>query len=265
MRRQVPDDVHVALEQPEVEPRGVPVVDAAQVAPLHEPPQLVDGGVVDEGVPGHQHPAPAAGKGDQLDRLLHARRQRLLDQHVLVREQRLTGEGVVRVNRACDHHCLDLRGEQVPVVGEQADAGEAGTDVLEAILTEVGDAGDLDPQGLVQVSDQVGSPVAAADDPYVNRLPIALSLPVASRQDVLLTRHVSSLHLSHVFSCGPPPCVRSGMHARMAAVQAKWGPTVGVERGSVRSSQMLAPLEATLSTSGYATISTWNQASILIR
>src|SRR5207253_10922913 len=52
---EVPEDVDVTLEQPQVESGGVAVVDVPQVARLHQAPELPDGGVVDEGVAGHEH------------------------------------------------------------------------------------------------------------------------------------------------------------------------------------------------------------------
>ena len=54
MDREIPDHVHVALEQPEVHPRGVVVVDVADLAGSDQAGDGLDRAGVDEGMIDHQ-------------------------------------------------------------------------------------------------------------------------------------------------------------------------------------------------------------------
>ena len=135
-----------------------------QLARLHQPPELLDGRVVHEGVSHHQHLPPPARQGDQLCRFLGAGRQGFLDQDVLAGEQGVADQGVVGVDRARHHHRVDVGGEEVLVVAKEADARVPDAHGVEALLLQIGDGDELRLRDLVDVSDQVRAPIPAADD-----------------------------------------------------------------------------------------------------
>ena len=67
----------------------------------------VDGGAVDEGMPGHQHALVRGGELGELVSVLQAGGERLLDEDVLAGFQRALGERVVTLGRRGDHDGLD--------------------------------------------------------------------------------------------------------------------------------------------------------------
>src|SRR5262249_31655732 len=152
---EIPEDVRVVLEQAEVEARRVAVVDAAQISRLYQTAQLCDRRVEHEGVSRHQDPLLAVGQCDQGRRLCDTGGERLLDEHVLSMEQRVAGNGVVRVDRGCNHDCVDVCGQQVTVIGKETDAGVPGGDVVEPFGSQVGDGQELGLGDLVEVSYKV--------------------------------------------------------------------------------------------------------------
>src|SRR5207248_884762 len=63
---QVPEDIDVVLEQPEVDAHAVDIVEVAQLSGVNQRLDLADGGAVDEGVVDHQGQVLAVGQVDQV-------------------------------------------------------------------------------------------------------------------------------------------------------------------------------------------------------
>ena len=109
MRGEVPDDVDVLPDLPEVEAPRVEVVDIAEgsgVELLLGPPEGI---VVDEGVPGHQGESAIMGDTREFEALGAGCGERFLDEDVLAGQQCLAGEGVVRLGGGGDDDGVDAR------------------------------------------------------------------------------------------------------------------------------------------------------------
>ena len=80
---EAPERVLVGADDAQVLPVAVEVEDLAERALVHEVLQLLHGGVVDEQVVDHQHPAARVGQLGQRVRVGRGQRQWLLDEGVL--------------------------------------------------------------------------------------------------------------------------------------------------------------------------------------
>ncbi len=109
VRRKVPDDVDVVLEDAEVHAHGVEVVELPEFAPVDQLLHLPDRARVDEGVVDHQDEAVLLGQGDQLLALGGGPGHRLLDEDVLALLQGPLRELVVGRDGGRDYDRVDLR------------------------------------------------------------------------------------------------------------------------------------------------------------
>ena len=121
--------------------------------------------VVDEDVTHHQHPIVLLGELDELGRVGGVGGDRLLDEHVLALLERLLDELVVGDRRRGHHHRVHVvRLQDLRRVLGRAHAGVTRAHVLEPARCGVGDPGHLAVQAVVEVAQEVGAPVARADD-----------------------------------------------------------------------------------------------------
>ena len=167
----------VAVVLAEVHPRGGDEVHVPDDAATDQIAHRVDGGAVDEGVPGHQYAVGRGGEIGELERVPQAGGKRLLHQHVLAGPQRAGGERRVRLRRRGDHHRLDLGVHQQRVeVAHRAGAGVATAEEVQ--LGGVGVAQRIEAQlrAFRHVACEVGAPVAVPDHRGADRL--------LARQDV---------------------------------------------------------------------------------
>ncbi len=104
VHREIPDHVHVVLEQAEIHPGAVVVVDLAEIAGADDVPDLLDRAGVDEGVIHHQGQVAARGFLDQPARIVGGGGDRLLHDHMLAGTQRSNGQVVMRRDRGGDQH-----------------------------------------------------------------------------------------------------------------------------------------------------------------
>ena len=107
VRGEVPDDVDVLPDLPQVEAPRVEVVDIAEgsgVELLLGPPEGI---VVDEGVPGHQGESAVMGDAREFEALGAGCGERFLDEDVLAGQQCLSGEGVVGLGGGGDDDGID--------------------------------------------------------------------------------------------------------------------------------------------------------------
>src|SRR5882724_5183029 len=84
MNCQVPKDIHIMLEQPQIDAHRIVVVNLTQHACRYQFLDLSHGACVNECVIHHQHPLAASSLFDQLNRLLRACCEGLFNQHVFI-------------------------------------------------------------------------------------------------------------------------------------------------------------------------------------
>ncbi len=165
VRREVPEHVHVVLEEAQVDAHGVEVVQVAELPHVDDLLHLAHGARVDESMIHHQDEAMPLGDFAELLPLRDGARQRLLHQHVLVRRKRSHRERVVAEDGCGDDDRFDLAvsedvlrivgdlDERVPFLRERAAVG--------ALVRAPADLHALD---LRQVAHQVRPPVTVADE-----------------------------------------------------------------------------------------------------
>ena len=120
----------------------------------------------------HDHTAGRLAQADEVDGFARASRKWFLDQHVLAGPQRIRGNRVMGVDGGRDDDRFDVRLEQLRVAAEERDLRVAGADVLQSFRLAVRHSDQLDVGHLVQVADQLRSPVTAADDADPGPMPI---------------------------------------------------------------------------------------------
>jgi hypothetical protein len=110
-------------------------------------------------VAGHERQVTLLRERDELLHLLASHRGRLLDEHVLAREQRVLREGVVRRDRRRDHDRVDLRIlDELAEVGVHARVRIAASKrlaMLGRVIAQCDEVGDVG-----EVTDEVLAPVA---------------------------------------------------------------------------------------------------------
>ncbi len=169
MGREIPDDVDLTLEQPEAQARRIDVVHATEFARLHDGFQSPDGGVVEEGVTGHQRHASGVRQRVEAHGVLQIGRQRLLHQDVLSRKDGVARDGVMRLDRSRHHHSLDVGLKQGTVVGIEADSRIPLLQVAQPVLSWLGNAGKDRLREVLKIAHQLWAPVPVADDPDPHR------------------------------------------------------------------------------------------------
>ena len=105
--REIPDDAHIRLMEPEVDPARGDEVDLAELARVDQRLDLHDRRAVEERVTRHQHEVLPARQLDQLPRIGDRGRQRLLDEHVLAGRERGGGQRVMGRDRSRERHGVD--------------------------------------------------------------------------------------------------------------------------------------------------------------
>ena len=171
MRAEIPDDADVGLVQSEVDAaRG----DEVELAERHRVDHLLDGDdrrAVEERVARHQRPAGLAGEPHELGRLLRARCEGLLDEHVLAELQSLRGEVEVRRHRRRDHDRFDVVVRQHLEIRRRPPNGRvAAPPVIQPLLAHVAHDDDLRLLELDEVAKEIRPPVAEPHDRHAERL-----------------------------------------------------------------------------------------------
>ena len=149
----------------EVEAVPVDVVDVAEVAGVRDLLQLDHAGVVLEQVADHQHRARALGRGGDLLGIGRRLRERLLDEAVLARLQRLERQAGVGRHGRGDHDARRARRRPAarPRRSMPRTPGKRARPAVERLLRAVADPGQLGARQLVEVAGEVRAPVAEAD------------------------------------------------------------------------------------------------------
>src|SRR6266498_3670112 len=123
MRREIPHDVDVPLEQAKVQTLAVNIVDLAELARLHELAQGPDSRVIEKGVSDHEHRSSRLGQANQLLGLLARAGDRLLHEHMPASEYGVPRNPGMRRHWSCDNNGINRGGsKQLMIVGRRADA-----------------------------------------------------------------------------------------------------------------------------------------------
>ncbi len=164
MGAEIPGDAHIRLVQAEVDSARRDEVELPELARLDQLTNVHDGRAVQERMPGHQQAAGSPRQANELRRLVRARGERLLDEHVLAEAQRLGGKLEVARDRRRNHDRVHpVVREHVEVGGRTGDAGVAATEEVELLGTLVADDEDFRFIHLDEVPSS-WPPVAETDD-----------------------------------------------------------------------------------------------------
>ena len=104
---EIPDDVDVVLEEPEVDPDAVDVVEVAQLPVFHQLLDPADRVVEQVGMIHHQDPLLAGGQVDQHLGLVYGGRHRFLDENMQARLQTALCQREMRGHRRSNGYRLD--------------------------------------------------------------------------------------------------------------------------------------------------------------
>ena len=166
VRRKVPKDVDVMLEESEVHSDGIEVVRITQFADADEFLDLPHRPAKEKRVVHHERQPLALGQLDQFLRLRRRRRERLFDEDVLAVLERPFGELVVGRHRRHDRHRVDVRrGRDVIRIVARAHAGMATPHLGHRFRVLVADGHHFATGLTREVADDVGTPVSVTDDP----------------------------------------------------------------------------------------------------
>ena len=163
MHAERPERVLVGADPAEVLAVRVDAEHVAEVACVDQPLHLLDRGVVEQQVAGHQHAVGALGGRDEVLGLGRVHRRRLLDQHVLAGLERALGQLVVRGRGRGDDDRVELVvGQHLVEVRRRPRARIAGGEALERVGRGVAEPAQVGE--VVEVPREVRAPVAEAGE-----------------------------------------------------------------------------------------------------
>ncbi len=163
--RQVPEDIHVVLEQAQVDAGRVDVVQPAELARMDEGADPLDRRVVDKRVVHHEDLSGRRGRPEQVLGVLRARCQRLLHEDVLACLEGRERQGIVRRDGGCQGDGADRRvGEHLGKAAGPLRAGILALAALEPRGVLVADHDPLKASVLREVSRELGPPVSVPYD-----------------------------------------------------------------------------------------------------
>jgi hypothetical protein len=164
VRRQVPQDIDVWLEEPEVYAHRVVVANASQLSGSDDLRNMLNGAREKEGVIDHQRDAATGGERYQLLPLGYRSAHRLLDEHVLSGENCATCEVEMGRDRRGDRYGINILVEDLACGREKLPGWETLPDGVAAALTHVGDGGEAELRARRKITEEVGSPVSEPDE-----------------------------------------------------------------------------------------------------
>ena len=164
VRRQVPDDVDVLLEQPQVDAGRVVIDDVPEFALADQFLDLAHRPGVNEGVVDEQHLLFLLGQLDQLLGLLDRFGHRLFQPQVPAALDGPLGQLEVGGDRRGDGDGVHVGvGEKIVDVVKAVDLGVELARGFQAVAGKVADGGELEVVVEVEVAGQVRAPVAVSD------------------------------------------------------------------------------------------------------
>lgn len=123
-----------------------------------------------ERVAGHEGQASCLGKTCELETVGTRGRKRLLDEGVLAMSKGIACQGVVRFGGGSDDDGIDTWvGEKFGSGVVEGEGGVPAAECVEACRVRVCDGGQRRPGQVGKVSNEVGAPVARADDANARR------------------------------------------------------------------------------------------------
>ena len=162
---QVPDDVDVVLEEPQVDPDRIVEEELAQLARIDEFLDLLHGAREKERVVDHDLELLLGGEVDELPGLGAGRGERFLDEDVLPGQERRLGQLIMGEDGRDDGHGVHVRGpDELQGVLDALDEGIVGLGQAEALLREVADRDQLGAGRAMEIPGHVGPPIAVSDD-----------------------------------------------------------------------------------------------------
>src|SRR5579885_3114473 len=98
MWRKVPKYIDIPVKQAQIQALGINIMEPAELALGNNMAQCLNCFVIEKCIPNHQNPVPLPRQRDQVFNLVHLDRQRFLHEDVLICQQRLAGQRVVRMD-----------------------------------------------------------------------------------------------------------------------------------------------------------------------
>ena len=172
VRRQVPDDIDVVLEESEIDARGIVIEDLSEDALIDHLADFAHGTGEQEGVIDHDLQLFAGRQIDQLGGFGRGRSERFLDEYMFAVFERGFGELEVGPNGGDDGDCVDVRGpdDLGSVAGDQDPRVRFSGPFLRGGIG-IANGGQLTAVGGLKVPRHHGAPVTIADDTDSNHDP----------------------------------------------------------------------------------------------
>jgi hypothetical protein len=170
VRRQIPHDADVMLEQPEIDPRRVEVVQRPERSVVDELLDLPNGPAEQERVIDHDAQVFSCRELDQFGRLRRVRRERLLDENVFAVLERRLRQVKVRPDGCDDGDGVDVRRPQhLRHVRREVKRRIGLLRALQRVGVGVADRDQRASVERVQVADDVRTPVPESNDTHPHR------------------------------------------------------------------------------------------------
>ncbi len=171
MNREVPKDIDILLEQAEIDTDGVIVVNISERAFVHKALNLLDRTSVDEGVIDDDLQPALLSFVEQRFPLLDRAGERFFDPDVLPGFQGFESQRIVRSHRSGDNH--GVNGgiiENLAVITGGLDTRVTGFAQRQSGGVQITDLQDQRLLALHEISDQIGAPVAIADNACIQHI-----------------------------------------------------------------------------------------------
>jgi hypothetical protein len=167
MRRQIPDHVDIVLEQAEINPDRIIVINFTQRLFVDQLLDFPDRTGKNEGMIHHDDAVFLLGQLNQLFRLRHAGGKRLLDKDMLAVFECFFGQVIMGGYRRDHRYGVNIGRTQnrIRITGD-GDAGVGFAGAFGCMWIAVANGGNPAGLQIVKVAHNVGSPVAVADDAY---------------------------------------------------------------------------------------------------
>ena len=162
---QIPDDVYIRLDEAQVDPNRVEVVEVSELSRVDHRLDLSDCSAVHERVVHVQDEPGTLRRGYEFSSLLGGLRQRLLEEDVLASSESLAREIEVGRYRSHDRNCIDFGvGEECLVIRCGGHSGVPRTHELQPLLVEVAHGHEFGPRRFRKIAGEIRPPVAVSDE-----------------------------------------------------------------------------------------------------
>ena len=216
MSGEVPDDADILLVQAEVDALHGHKAHLAELAGIDELFDLAHRRAVDEGVAHHEREVALGGERREVDALLGRRGEWLLDEHVLAGKQGRLAELIVGADGRGDEHAVYLGiAEHIVDRGGRLHRRIAALGLVENRRAQIADPLEVRIGDIHVVAQQIGSPVAVADERY--RLHVVKTHDTSSRTaDVQLGALVRPPGVSRHHAAPRPLMIAGTVRRQMA-------------------------------------------------